>query len=150
MHQSMIARFVNALLGSTDVPAQYMATLTLGLPLEFTSHQLTVVLTFGPMKEADAVLKARRRNKEPPIDIDNVDSKTDPCTGESKSCSTSSAAANSADTSLPFEPPASRSMRSHTDNAVNVEGDDEGRSGGACSSSFLLAFPRAFEETFPP
>ena len=127
----MIARFVNALHGSMDVPAQYMATISLGLPLEFTSHFLNVVLTFGPMKEADAVLKARRRNTEPPIDIDNVDSKTDPCTGESKSCSTSSAAANSADTSLPFEPPASRPTRSHTHNAVGVDGDEEGRSGGA-------------------
>ena len=138
MQQSMVARFVNGLHGSMDTPAQYNATISLGLPLEFTSHILEMVLTFAPMKEADAVLKARRHNKEPSFAIVNVDSKTDPCTGESKTSSarmdvgtaTSSAAAHSADVSPPFEPSASRSTRSHTDKAVDVNGDEEGRRSG--------------------
>jgi len=64
-YQSMVGRFVNALHGSIDVPAQYMATIVSGLPLEFTSHVCTPIYTFRTLKEADAVLRVPRTAKGP-------------------------------------------------------------------------------------
>ena len=66
-YQSMVGRFVNALHGSIDVPAQYMATIVSGLPLEFTSHVCTPIYTFRTLKEADAVLRVPRTAKPAPV-----------------------------------------------------------------------------------
>ena len=55
-YQSMVGRFVNTLHGSVDMPAQYMATISLGLPLEYTSHKCTQLLTFRPLAQANSVL----------------------------------------------------------------------------------------------
>ena len=57
-YESMISRFVNALHGSIDMPAQYMATVTLGLPLEYTSHTCEKLLTHQCLQAANKVLKA--------------------------------------------------------------------------------------------
>ena len=57
-YESMISRFVNALHGSVDMPAQYMATVTLGLPLEYTSHTCENLLTHQSVRAANSVLRA--------------------------------------------------------------------------------------------
>ena len=60
-YRTMVTRYVNALTGANDVCAQQMATVSLGLPLEFTSHRCVQLHTYDLWAAASKVLQINGR-----------------------------------------------------------------------------------------